>query len=58
MIRPFHPSLLQNNEQTRHLLVVHCCDKGHSVPTDLAKHVTTLDTIYPRIKVRMHTPRH
>jgi hypothetical protein len=31
-------------------LVVHCFDRDHPPPPSLAKHVSTLDTVYPRIQ--------
>ncbi len=39
------------NEQTRHLKVIHVFAKDEDIPPDLAGHLTTIDHLYPQLRV-------
>ena len=39
------------NEQTRRLRIIHCYDREDDIPADLAEQLTTLDRIYPQLRI-------
>eukprot|EP01006_Ploeotia_vitrea_P041877 TRINITY_DN66583_c13_g2_i1.p1 TRINITY_DN66583_c13_g2~~TRINITY_DN66583_c13_g2_i1.p1 ORF type:complete len:781 (-),score=393.03 TRINITY_DN66583_c13_g2_i1:1558-3858(-) len=42
---------IRENEQTRHVLIVHVCEKESDVPSHFAEHVQVLDALYPKVQV-------
>jgi amino acid transporter len=39
------------NEQTRHMTVVHVYEEEKNIPTQLADHLSTVDHLYPRLRI-------
>jgi hypothetical protein len=39
------------NEQTNRLLVVHAYQDDSAIPPELAKHLVTIDRLYPQLRV-------
>lgn len=39
------------NEQTAHMVVVHCYDRDTAIPPALAEQLSTVDRLYPRLRI-------
>ena len=42
---------VRDNEQTRRIIFVHCCERAEDAPSTLTHNVQLLDSIYPKLRM-------